>query len=141
MCSASPQVDAHLLCSPRLINTWQVTDVCGEKRFVSTVARRLRSLGALSVRPSRPIPTHPRHIPPHLAICRLRMAVTLEHVATQGDGGGISEGKWSEVLTSLETDQGSEALTHMCAAHGCLLSHTLQPKCYPPQPSPHQAVT
>lgn len=64
-----------------------VTDVCGEKRFVSTVARRLRSLGALS-----------------------------------GDGGGIADGKWHEVLQSYETEQGSEALMHMYSALGFALA-------------------
>lgn len=67
-----------------------VTDVCGEQRFVSTVARRLRSLGALS-----------------------------------GDGGGISDGKWHGVLQSFETDQGSEALTHMYSALGFALAAPL----------------
>ena len=68
-----------------------VTDVCGEKRFVSTVARRLRSLGALS-----------------------------------GDGGNLSDGRWSEVLQSLETDQGSDALIHLYSALGFTLAASPQ---------------
>ena len=56
-----------------------VSDVSGEKRFVSTIARRLHSLGALS---------------------------------GEGGGGGsrLAEGKWGDVLESLETPQGSSAL-------------------------------
>ena len=64
-----------------------VSDVSGEKRFVSTIARRLHSLGALS---------------------------------GEGGGGGsrLAEGKWGDVLESLETPQGSSALQQLYMALG-----------------------
>ncbi|KAL1518957.1 hypothetical protein AB1Y20_003227 [Prymnesium parvum] len=64
-----------------------VSDICGETRFVSTVARRLQSLGALS-----------------------------------GDGGSggtrVAEGRWGDVLESLETAQGSIALMQLFSSLG-----------------------